>query len=273
MKTQRLNPPIDNLSEQLSFCYVAGLSYHDIDHQWDHLSIGTKLALVRQPDNKYDHNAIAVAFEGDYNPQEPEQFNFDFIIGYIPRSENQQLAAIIDDGYQLSAVITQLNRNAPYNKRLGITITCTNRKPRPSVRYRALAIESDYEFASMQQSLITNGFIHCRWRFGDQRPLVRPRKGEKIVIIHKRQNDTVLYLTTIGAVDGDAHYFVDQDDVFAVDDCIAYILFNSVGPIVVPNWALDFLRKDDIPTLRPTEKFLPKTAQTKLTQIFALAQH
>jgi hypothetical protein len=39
----------------------------------------------------------------------------------------------------------------------------------------------------------------------------------------------------------------------------------------VPNWSLDFLDKESIETWRPSEKFLSKTAQEKLTKIFTSA--
>jgi hypothetical protein len=40
----------------------------------------------------------------------------------------------------------------------------------------------------------------------------------------------------------------------------------------VPNWSLDFLDKEDIEAMTPSEKFLSKTAQSKLTQIFTSTQ-
>jgi hypothetical protein len=258
----------DDSGEPYRFCYVAGISFHNIDDIWDELCIGTKLALVRQPDNKYDKNAIGVALADDYNPEEPESFDFNFILGYIPRSENEELAAMMDEGYQVGAEITELNRHVPYTERLGITIIRYGKNPKPSARYRALEIVSDDEFSGIQNSLLTNGFIYQRWGFWQERRIVLPMKGEKVVLMHKRENDTVLYLTTVGAIGDDAIYFVGEDAVASVDDCNAFILFNSAGPVVVPNWSLDFLDKEDIETMSPSESFLSKSAQDKLAQIF-----
>jgi hypothetical protein len=258
----------DESGEPYRFCYVAGISFHNIDDIWDELCIGTKLALVRQPDNKYDKNAIGVALADDYNPEEPESFDFNFILGYIPRSENEELAAMMDEGYQVGAEITELNRHVPYTERLGITIIRYGKNPKPSARYRALEIVSDDEFSGIQNSLLTNGFIYQRWGFWQERRIVLPMKGEKVVLMHKRENDTVLYLTTVGAIGDDAIYFVGEDAVASVDDCNAFILFNSAGPVVVPNWSLDFLDKEDIETMSPSESFLSKSAQDKLAQIF-----
>jgi hypothetical protein len=262
----------EDFGEPYRFCYVAGISFHNINDIWDELCIGAKLALVRQPDNKYDKNAIGVALADDYNPDEPESFDFNFILGYIPRSENEELAAMMDEGYQVGAEITELNRHAPYNERLGITIIRYGKNPKPSNGYRALEIVTDVEFSDIQKSLLTNGFIYQRWGFWHERRIALPIKGEKVVLLHKRENDTVLYLTTVGAVGDEAIPFVGLEKVDVIDDRDAFILFNSFGPVVVPNWSLDFLDKEDIKTWRPSEKFLSKSAQSKLTQIFTSTQ-
>jgi hypothetical protein len=261
----------EDFGEPYRFCYVAGISFHNINDIWDELCIGAKLALIRQPDNKYDKNAIAVALADDFDEDDPESFDFDFILGYIPRSENEELAAMMDEGYKVGAEITELNDHAPYNERLGITIIRYGKNPKPSNGYRALEIVTDDEFSDIQKSLITDGFIYQRWGFWHERRIALPIKGEKVVLLHKRENDSVLYLTTVGAVGDEAIPFVGLEKVDVVDDRGAFILFNSVGPVVVPNWSLDFLDKESIETWRPSEKFLSKTAQDKLTQIFTSA--
>jgi hypothetical protein len=261
----------EDFGEPYRFCYVAGISFHNIDEIWDELHVGAKLALVRQPDNKYDKNAIAVALADDFDEDDPESFDFDFILGYIPRSENEELAAMMDEGYKVGAEITELNDHAPYNERLGITIIRYGKNPKPSNSYRALEIVTDDEFSDIQESLITDGFIYQRWGFWHERRIALPIKGEKVVLLHKRENDSVLYLTTVGAVGDEAIPFVGLEKVDVVDDRGAFILFNSVGPVVVPNWSLDFLDKESIETRRPSEKFLSRTAQEKLTKIFTSA--
>jgi hypothetical protein len=178
---------------------------------------------------------------------------------------------MMDEGYKVGAEITELNRQAPYNERLGITIIRYGKNPKPSARYRALEIVTDDEFSDIQKSLLTKGFIYQRWGGFPIRWIAMPIKGEKVVLLHKRDNDTVLYFTTVGAVGDDAIYFVGEDEVASVDDCAAVILFNSVGPVVVPNWSLDFLDKEYIEAMTPSERFLSKSAQDKLTQIFTSA--
>ena len=105
-------------------CPVAGIGFHDINDIWDELYVGAKLALVREPKNKYDKNAVAVALADDYDENDPENFDFDFILGYIPRNNNAAIAAMLDLGWQemLEAEITELKDHAPYSDKLHITV-------------------------------------------------------------------------------------------------------------------------------------------------------
>ena len=104
-------------------CPVAGIGFHDIKEIWDELYVGAKLALVREPKNKYDKNAVAVALAADYD-DDPEDFDFDYILGYIPRNQNTAIAAMLDMGWQemLEAEITELKDHAPYSDKLHITV-------------------------------------------------------------------------------------------------------------------------------------------------------
>ena len=43
-------------------CAVAGIAFHNIDDIWEELCVGDKLALVRERNNRYDKNAVAVAY-------------------------------------------------------------------------------------------------------------------------------------------------------------------------------------------------------------------
>lgn len=54
-------------------CHVAGRMYHDADEVWDKLKIGTKLHLVREADNRYDPEAIAIVYR-DEGPQEDMEY-------------------------------------------------------------------------------------------------------------------------------------------------------------------------------------------------------
>lgn len=73
-------------------CHLAGRAYHDADEVWDELNVGTLVHLVYDDDNKYDPNAVAVQYirEGETEP---------YTIGYLPRSENSSIAAILSMGW------------------------------------------------------------------------------------------------------------------------------------------------------------------------------
>lgn len=59
-----------------------------------------------------------------YDENDPENFDFDFILGYIPRNNNAAIAAMLDMGWQemLEAEITELKDHAPYSDKLHITV-------------------------------------------------------------------------------------------------------------------------------------------------------
>ena len=73
-------------------CHLAGRQYYDVDEVWEELRIGTVLKLERQADNHYDKNAIQVIYvrESDNEP---------FLLGYVPRSDNETLSKLFDSGW------------------------------------------------------------------------------------------------------------------------------------------------------------------------------
>lgn len=73
-------------------CHLAGRMYHDIDEVWNKLTIGTKLRLVREADNRHDPDAVQVIY---YDMENEE----DVLLGYIPRDENAIIALFMDMGW------------------------------------------------------------------------------------------------------------------------------------------------------------------------------
>ena len=106
--------PLASERKALLECAVAGIGFHDIDDVWDELYVGAKIALVRERCNKYDRNAVAVALADDYDG-DPDDFDFNFILGYIPRTCNSAIAVILDMGHEdiIEAEITEMNEHAP----------------------------------------------------------------------------------------------------------------------------------------------------------------
>ena len=75
----------------LARMHVAGTAYYDAEAVADRLRPGQRLALRRQPGNRYDALASEVLGpEGDK-------------LGYVPRQRNEMPARLIDAGKHLSA--------------------------------------------------------------------------------------------------------------------------------------------------------------------------
>lgn len=74
---------------------LAGYRYHEAAAIWEQLRVGEPLALLREPDNPYDANAVRVEWQSKR-------------LGYVPRRENAALAWALDRGMALRARITAL---------------------------------------------------------------------------------------------------------------------------------------------------------------------
>ena len=246
-------------------CKIAGLMFRDISDVWDELYEGARLALVREPDNEHDTNAIAVALDGDYDPYHPESFDFDLILGYIPRADNADLAEMMDSGIRSYAEISELHGSAHSYKSIEINIFVDHGEGRlPSDRLRVVNVGN---LAEHEQWLRDKGAMYFRWRYQWH---VAPLAGEAIVVMSRGATESVMYLTRVIAVGEDAKlFFDDPDDIVLDDDCHAYILGNISGPKTVPGWALDFLNKEDVGEWMPG-KFVSRAAQEKLGLIFGV---
>ncbi len=75
----------------LARLHVAGTAYYDAEAAADRLRPGQRLALRRQPENRYDAFAIEVLG--------PEGHK----LGYVPRRRNEMPARLMDAGKRLSA--------------------------------------------------------------------------------------------------------------------------------------------------------------------------
>lgn len=256
-------------------CAVAGLSFHleKDDELWDELEVGTKLALVRDRHNKYDSNAVAVALADDYDGN-PDDFDFDFILGYIPRSDNAELAAMMDAGYadKFSARITAYKRYGNYNERIRLTIFILSNEPeivRPDL-LRAQSLSCS-ELREMVDELADRGTTYFRWGGFNGFPpdeLQSPVEGEKIVIVHRDEDSEILYLMRVLATgDECAKYVEDPDSIHCVDDCAPYILTNVMGPIRIKKSDWPFLSGADLCRFSATD-YLPMKLSSGFKGIF-----
>lgn len=96
-------------------CHLAGRKYHDADLVWDCLCVGASLRLEREMDNPYDRNAVQVIFNKDGE---------DYLLGYIPRGENCDLAAFLEMGWQelFDCRISQLTPDVHPENQVQLTI-------------------------------------------------------------------------------------------------------------------------------------------------------
>ena len=81
-----------NKDEVFHGLHLAGRMYHDADTVWNQLTVGTKLRLVREADNRHDPDAVQVV----YYDKETEE---NVLLGYIPSTDNEQLAIFMDMGW------------------------------------------------------------------------------------------------------------------------------------------------------------------------------
>lgn len=74
---------------------LAGFQDDDGKGLWDMMRIGDALALVREPQNAHDANAVRVEWRGQ-------------MLGYVPRRENGDVARQMDHGAPVRARIVRL---------------------------------------------------------------------------------------------------------------------------------------------------------------------
>ena len=225
-------------------CPVAGIGFHDIDDVWDELYVGAKIALVRERCNKYDRNAVAVALADDYDG-DPDGFDFNFILGYIPRTCNSAIAAILDMGHGdiIEAEISEMNDHAPYPERLHITVYVKAKTPLPPSdnRLRICSFEED-GWNAFADDVWRKGVALFRWGGFPPWELDLPKKGDKVAFVHKAEETAALYLMTVIATGDDcAPYVENVEDLHWVDDCNPYALTVVKGPVSVRNEELSFL--------------------------------
>ncbi len=76
---------------------LAGFGYYAGEALWGELREGDALSLVREPDNTHDANAVRVEWQGQK-------------LGYLPRAQNQAVAAAMDAGERVDARIAKLRQ-------------------------------------------------------------------------------------------------------------------------------------------------------------------
>jgi hypothetical protein len=109
-------------------CHLAGRKYHDVDEVWNELKVGTVLKLVRDADNRYDVNAVEVVYERVCENCRGE--SEEFLLGYIPSGENDQIALLLDAGWDniFECRINKITPDAHPEQQIRLTIRLNRRE-------------------------------------------------------------------------------------------------------------------------------------------------
>jgi len=88
---------------------LAGFRYYAGEALWQDMKVGDELALIREPDNPHDANAVRIEWRGRK-------------LGYLPRVENRAVATEMDRGAPVAARIAALTQDRNPWKRLRVDI-------------------------------------------------------------------------------------------------------------------------------------------------------
>jgi hypothetical protein len=88
---------------------LAGFRHYEAPNLWGEVRAGDELALVREPDNPHDRNAVRVEWRS-------------FKLGYVPRAQNEAVARLLDRGTRLAARVSKLQHTRAPNRRIEFEI-------------------------------------------------------------------------------------------------------------------------------------------------------
>ena len=89
---------------------LAGFVYYDGSAVRERMKTGDRLALVREPANPHDANAIRLEWQGQ-------------MLGYVPRRDNADLSRQMDLGARAEARITALGKASNGRSRISYEIS------------------------------------------------------------------------------------------------------------------------------------------------------
>ena len=111
VKEHALGELIKPLSHEIQLfdTYVAGTSYVKDETIFDEIKVGDKVILQREPENRFDENAILVLDEKKRK------------LGYIPEKDNIVFTRLMDAGKYLTAKINRVEPKGSF-RQVNITI-------------------------------------------------------------------------------------------------------------------------------------------------------
>ncbi len=84
--------------------YISGITHLDDDEPVDELKLNDKLILKRQPENKFDENAILVLDQKERK------------LGYVPEKDNIVFTRLMDAGKYLTAKVVEIDDDDYFRK-------------------------------------------------------------------------------------------------------------------------------------------------------------
>lgn len=101
-------------------CNLAGRHYYDCDEVFDELRVGTLLRMCPDPENHHDQNAVALFYDKVNEQGEKDEF----LLGYIPRTSNEDIAAFLAMGWTnlFECRISKISPDEHYERQIMLTI-------------------------------------------------------------------------------------------------------------------------------------------------------
>lgn len=274
--------PIERLhwGTKILECRIAGTSYHNIDIWRDSIVVGQYVSLVRDYDNAYDENAIAVSLSNPYEDN-IEEFDFTNILGYIPRKDNVVLAALLDMGWQnaISAYISEVNSESNseiikisiYIKQMDRFIyeETQDKKKRFWVINLAAGTMGDLE-----DNLFSKGYALYRWsKFLSIDEHNLPSKGECVIVFNSEAEKSVLYLMKLIASGNECGVYIENKELlYTNDELILNVFTNVKGPVEIDSDVLYFLEQEaaDLDSL---PKLLSRKASRQIAKLLDIDEY
>lgn len=92
---------------------IAGFTFYEGVLAFKHLEIGTELTIKPEPENRYDENAVAIYYK-------------EHKLGYVPRSQNKAIAAILGAGQNIFEMrVQQLNPETSPEQQVQVVVFVT----------------------------------------------------------------------------------------------------------------------------------------------------
>ena len=83
--------------------YIAGVKFHQMNSVIHDIAEGDILALVPEPSNKFDPNAVCIIYA---------RHDKEAMLGYVPKKFSSEVAAALFIGTPLECVVTEFKRAA-----------------------------------------------------------------------------------------------------------------------------------------------------------------